>query len=192
VLLDLDRDLWGYISLGYFKQSTKVGEIGSSTMPHKVNPIDFENSEGNLGIANALLRHLSEKLPVSRWQRDLTDSTVLRNLGVALGHTLLAYDSCSKGLNKLEASPERLMQDLENAWEVLAEPIQTVMRRYGVPNPYEQLKELTRGKGGITKQILHQFITKLAVPETEKARLLKMTPQNYTGKASELASNIDK
>ncbi|MEI8384835.1 MAG: adenylosuccinate lyase [Nitrosomonadaceae bacterium] len=192
VLLDLDRDLWGYISLGYFKQSTKVGEIGSSTMPHKVNPIDFENSEGNLGIANALLRHLSEKLPVSRWQRDLTDSTVLRNLGVALGHTLLAYDSCSKGLNKLEASPERLIQDLENAWEVLAEPIQTVMRRYGVPNPYEQLKELTRGKGGITKQVLHQFITKLAVPETEKARLLKMTPQNYTGKASELASNIDK
>ncbi|MBI0408884.1 MAG: adenylosuccinate lyase [Nitrosomonadaceae bacterium] len=191
VLLDLDRDLWGYISLGYFKQSTRVGEIGSSTMPHKVNPIDFENSEGNLGIANALLRHLSEKLPVSRWQRDLTDSTVLRNLGVALGHTLLAYDSCSKGLNKLEVSPERLVQDLENAWEVLAEPIQTVMRRYGLPNPYEQLKELTRGKGGITKQILHQFIGGLALPEVEKARLLKMTPQSYTGKASELASNID-
>ena len=191
VLLDLDRDLWGYISLGYFKQSTRVGEIGSSTMPHKVNPIDFENSEGNLGIANALLRHLSEKLPVSRWQRDLTDSTVLRNLGVALGHTLLAYDSCSKGLNKLEVSPERLVQDLENAWEVLAEPIQTVMRRYGVPNPYEQLKELTRGKGGITKQMLHQFIGGLALPEVEKARLLKMTPQSYTGKASELASNID-
>ena len=191
VLLDLDRDLWGYISLGYFKQSTRVGEIGSSTMPHKVNPIDFENSEGNLGIANALLRHLSEKLPVSRWQRDLTDSTVLRNLGVALGHTLLAYDSCSKGLNKLEVSPERLVQDLENAWEVLAEPIQTVMRRYGVPNPYEQLKELTRGKGGITKQMLHQFIGGLALPEVEKVRLLKMTPQSYTGKASELASNID-
>ena len=191
VLLDLDRDLWGYISLGYFKQSTRVGEIGSSTMPHKVNPIDFENSEGNLGIANALLRHLSEKLPVSRWQRDLTDSTVLRNLGVALGHTLLAYDSCSKGLNKLDVSPERLVQDLENAWEVLAEPIQTVMRRYGVPNPYEQLKELTRGKGGITKQMLHQFIGGLALPEVEKARLLKMTPQSYTGKASELASNID-
>ena len=191
VLLDLDRDLWGYISLGYFKQSTRVGEIGSSTMPHKVNPIDFENSEGNLGIANALLRHLSEKLPISRWQRDLTDSTVLRNLGVALGHTLLAYDSCSKGLNKLEVSPERLVQDLENAWEVLAEPIQTVMRRYGVPNPYEQLKELTRGKGGITKQMLHQFIGGLALPEVEKARLLKMTPQSYTGKASELASNID-
>ncbi|GDX59639.1 adenylosuccinate lyase [Nitrosomonadaceae bacterium] len=191
VLLDLDRDLWGYISLGYFKQTTRVGEIGSSTMPHKVNPIDFENSEGNLGIANALLRHLSEKLPVSRWQRDLTDSTVLRNLGVALGHTLLAYDSCSKGLNKLEVSPERLVQDLENAWEVLAEPIQTVMRRYGLPNPYEQLKELTRGKGGITKQMLHQFIGGLALPEVEKARLLKMTPQSYTGKASELASNID-
>ena len=191
VLLDLDRDLWGYISLGYFKQSTRVGEIGSSTMPHKVNPIDFENSEGNIGIANALLRHLSEKLPVSRWQRDLTDSTVLRNLGVALGHTLLAYDSCSKGLNKLEVSPERLVQDLENAWEVLAEPIQTVMRRYGLPNPYEQLKELTRGKGGITKQMLHQFIGGLALPEVEKARLLKMTPQSYIGKASELASNID-
>ena len=191
VLLDLDRDLWGYISLGYFKQTTRVGEIGSSTMPHKVNPIDFENSEGNIGIANALLRHLSEKLPVSRWQRDLTDSTVLRNLGVALGHTLLAYDSCSKGLNKLEVSPERLVQDLENAWEVLAEPIQTVMRRYGLPNPYEQLKELTRGKGGITKQMLHQFIGGLALPEVEKARLLKMTPQSYTGKASELASNID-
>ena len=192
VLLDLDRDLWGYISLGYFTQKTKAGEVGSSTMPHKVNPIDFENSEGNLGIANALLRHLSEKLPVSRWQRDLTDSTVLRNLGVALGHTLLAYDSCSKGLSKLEASPERLMQDLENAWEVLAEPIQTVMRRYGVPNPYEQLKELTRGKGGITKQALHQFIAGLAVPETEKTRLLEMTPQNYTGRAAELAHKIGK
>jgi adenylosuccinate lyase len=192
VLLDLDRDLWGYISLGYFKQKTKAGEVGSSTMPHKVNPIDFENSEGNLGIANALLRHLSEKLPVSRWQRDLTDSTVLRNLGVALGHTLLAYDSCSKGLSKLEASPERLMEDLQNAWEVLAEPIQTVMRRYGVPNPYEQLKELTRGKGGITKQALHQFIAGLAVPEAEKIRLLEMTPQNYTGRAAELAHKIGK
>ena len=192
VLLDLDRDLWGYISLGYFKQKTKAGEVGSSTMPHKVNPIDFENSEGNLGIANALLRHLSEKLPVSRWQRDLTDSTVLRNLGVALGHTLLAYDSCSKGLGKLEANPERLMQDLENAWEVLAEPIQTVMRRYGVPNPYEQLKELTRGKGGITKQALHQFIAGLTIPEGEKTRLLEMTPQNYTGKAAQLAHNIGK
>ena len=192
VLLDLDRDLWGYISLGYFKQKTKAGEIGSSTMPHKVNPIDFENSEGNLGIAHALLRHLSEKLPVSRWQRDLTDSTVLRNLGVALGHTLLAYDSCSKGLSKLEANPERLTADLENAWEVLAEPIQTVMRRYGVSNPYEQLKELTRGKGGITKEVLHKFIVSLALPETEKIRLLKMTPQNYIGKAVELAHGIDK
>ena len=190
VLLDLDRDLWGYISLGYFKQKTKAGEIGSSTMPHKVNPIDFENSEGNLGIANALLRHLSEKLPVSRWQRDLTDSTVLRNMGVALGHTLLAYDSCSKGLGKLEANPARLMEDLEHAWEVLAEPIQTVMRRYGVANPYEQLKELTRGKGGITQAALHQFIGSLAIPAAEKKRLLAMTPWNYTGKAAELAKKI--
>jgi len=190
ILLDLNRDIWGYISLGYFKQKTKEGEVGSSTMPHKVNPIDFENSEGNLGIANALLRHLSEKLPVSRWQRDLTDSTVLRNMGVALGHTLLAYDSCIKGLNKLEANPTQLANDLDNAWEVLAEPIQTVMRRYGVANPYEQLKTLTRGKGGITKEALHQFIGQLAIPEAEKQRLLTMTPQNYVGKASELARNI--
>ena len=190
ILLDLNRDIWGYISLGYFKQKTKEGEVGSSTMPHKVNPIDFENSEGNLGIANALLRHLSEKLPVSRWQRDLTDSTVLRNMGVALGHTLLAYDSCIKGLNKLEANPTQLANDLDNAWEVLAEPIQTVMRRYGVANPYEQLKTLTRGKGGITKEALHQFIGRLAIPEAEKQRLLTMTPQNYVGKASELARNI--
>ena len=190
VLLDLDRDLWGYISLGYFKQKTKEGEIGSSTMPHKVNPIDFENSEGNLGIANVLLRHLGEKLPVSRWQRDLTDSTVLRNMGVALGHTLLAYDSCSKGLGKLEANPARLMEDLEHAWEVLAEPIQTVMRRYGVANPYEQLKELTRGKDGITQAALHQFIGSLAIPDAEKKRLLEMTPWNYTGKAAELAKKI--
>ncbi|HEU4854169.1 MAG TPA: adenylosuccinate lyase, partial [Nitrosospira sp.] len=151
ILLDFNRDVWGYISLAYFKQKTGKDEIGSSTMPHKVNPIDFENSEGNLGIANALLRHLSEKLPVSRWQRDLTDSTVLRNMGVALGHALLAYDSCSRGLSKLEVSPERLASDLQNAWEVLAEPIQTVMRRYGIPDSYEQLKELTRGKGGITQ-----------------------------------------
>jgi adenylosuccinate lyase len=145
ILLDLNRDIWGYISVGYFKQKTKAGEIGSSTMPHKVNPIDFENSEGNLGIANALLKHLSEKLPVSRWQRDLTDSTVLRNLGTALGHSLLAYDSVLRGLGKLETNPSRLAEDLDNCWEVLAEPVQTVMRRYGVPNPYEQLKELTRG-----------------------------------------------
>ncbi len=151
ILLDLDRDIWGYIALAYFKQKIREGEVGSSTMPHKVNPIDFENSEGNLGIANALLRHLSEKLPISRWQRDLTDSTVLRNMGVALGHALLAYDSCSKGLSKLEINTERLAEDLENAWEVLAEPIQTVMRRYGISDSYEQLKELTRGKSGITE-----------------------------------------
>lgn len=190
ILLDFNRDVWGYISLGYFKQKTREGEIGSSTMPHKVNPIDFENSEGNLGIANALLRHLSEKLPISRWQRDLTDSTVLRNMGVALGHVLLAYDSCSKGLGKLEVSPERLMEDLKDAWEVLAEPVQTVMRRHGVRDSYEQLKELTRGKGGITKETLHKFIDNLAVPEAEKKRLREMTPQTYTGKAAELARRI--
>ncbi|MDN5835844.1 MAG: adenylosuccinate lyase [Nitrosospira sp.] len=190
ILLDFNRDVWGYISLGYFKQKTREDEVGSSTMPHKVNPIDFENSEGNLGIANALLRHLSEKLPVSRWQRDLTDSTVLRNMGVALGHTLLAYDSCSKGLGKLEASPERLMEDLEDSWEVLAEPIQTVMRRHGVRNSYEKLKELTRGKGGVTKDTLHKFIDDLTIPEAEKNRLREMTPQNYIGKAAALARRI--
>lgn len=191
ILLDLNRDIWGYISLGYFKQKTKADEVGSSTMPHKVNPIDFENSEGNLGIANALLRHLSEKLPISRWQRDLTDSTVLRNMGVALGHTLLAYDSCVKGLNKLDANPAQMLGDLDNAWEVLAEPIQTVMRRYGVANPYEQLKALTRGKAGITQETLHQFIVGLAIPDAEKNRLLMMTPRNYTGKASVLARRIE-
>ncbi|MEO7559514.1 MAG: adenylosuccinate lyase [Nitrosospira sp.] len=190
ILLDFNRDVWGYISLGYYKQKTREGEVGSSTMPHKVNPIDFENSEGNLGIANALLRHLSEKLPVSRWQRDLTDSTVLRNMGVALGHTLLAYDSCGKGLSKLEVNPERLMKDLEDAWEVLAEPIQTVMRRHGVRNSYEQLKELTRGKDGITKDTLHKFIDGLTIPEAEKSRLREMTPQNYIGKAAALARRI--
>jgi len=190
VLLDLNRDIWGYISLGYFKQKTNENEVGSSTMPHKVNPIDFENSEGNLGIANALLRHLSEKLPVSRWQRDLTDSTVLRNMGVALGHTLLAYDSCAKGINKLEINAQRLMEDLDNAWEVLAEPIQTLMRRYGAVNPYEQLKALTRGKGGISKEALHEFINGLDIPDTAKKQLLEMTPQNYTGKATELAQRI--
>ncbi len=190
ILLDLNRDIWGYISQGYFKQKTKAGEVGSSTMPHKVNPIDFENSEGNLGIANALLRHLGEKLPVSRWQRDLTDSTVLRNMGVALGHTLLAYDSCVKGLNKLDVNPVRLSADLEQTWEVLAEPIQTVMRRYGVQNPYEQLKALTRGKEGISKDALHQFISELDIPQAEKQRLLTMTPQNYIGKAVTLARNI--
>lgn len=190
ILIDLNRDIWGYISLAYFKQKVKEGEVGSSTMPHKVNPIDFENSEGNLGLANAVLRHLSDKLPISRWQRDLTDSTVLRNMGVALGYTLLAYDSCSKGLNKLQANPQRLEADLDQNWEVLAEPIQTVMRRYGVANPYEQLKELTRGKSGISKQSLHVFINQLAIPQEEKARLLLMTPGNYLGKATELAKNI--
>ncbi len=190
ILLDLDRDIWGYISLGYFKQKTKANEVGSSTMPHKVNPIDFENSEGNLGVANAMLRHLSEKLPISRWQRDLTDSTVLRNMGVGLGHTLLAYDSCAKGLGKLEVNLVRLMADMDNAWEVLAEPIQTVMRRYGVPNPYEQLKALTRGKGGITKETLHQFIETLDIPASAKKELLQITPQSYIGKATELAREI--
>lgn len=190
ILLDLNRDIWAYISLGYFKQKTKPNEVGSSTMPHKVNPIDFENSEGNLGIANALLHHLSEKLPISRWQRDLTDSTVLRNMGVALGHTLLAYDSCLKGLSKLEINPERIHSDLDNAWEVLAEPIQTVMRRYGIANPYEQLKALTRGKDGITKDILHQFIAHLQIPDEEKQRLIAMTPHSYIGKASTLARRI--
>jgi adenylosuccinate lyase len=190
ILLDLDRDVWGYISLGYFKQKLKEGEVGSSTMPHKVNPIDFENSEGNLGIANALLRHMSEKLPVSRWQRDLTDSTVLRNMGVALGYTLLAYDSCLKGLNKLEANPQRLAADLEENWEVLAEPIQTVMRRYGVSGAYEQLKELTRGKG-ITRETLHAFINGLtAIPQVERQRLLALTPASYIGKAAGLAAKI--
>ena len=190
ILLDLDRDLWGYISLGYFKQKTRAGEVGSSTMPHKVNPIDFENSEGNLGVANALLRHMSDKLPVSRWQRDLTDSTVLRNMGAALGHTLLAYDSCLKGLSKLEANRARLAEDLEANWEVLAEPIQTVMRRYGVAGAYEKLKELTRGKGGVTRASLHAFISTLAIPAAEKKRLLALTPATYTGKAAELAKKI--
>ncbi len=191
ILIDLDRDAWGYISLGYFRQKLKAGEIGSSTMPHKVNPIDFENSEGNLGIANALLRHMSEKLPVSRWQRDLTDSTVLRNMGVAFGHTLLAYDSCLKGLEKLEANRERLAADLDDNWEVLAEPIQTVMRRYGITGGYERLKDLTRGKEGITRETLHALIRSVAaIPEPEKQRLLAMTPASYIGKAAELAKKI--
>jgi adenylosuccinate lyase len=190
ILLDLDRDIWGYISVGYFKQKTKAGEIGSSTMPHKVNPIDFENSEGNLGLSNALLRHLSDKLPVSRWQRDLTDSTVLRNMGVALGYALLAWDSCLKGLNKLEANREKLAADLDANWEVLAEPIQTVMRRYNVAGAYEQLKELTRGKG-INRDSLQSFIKGLqGIPEAEKQRLLALTPAGYIGKAVELARRI--
>ncbi len=190
ILLDLDRDVWGYISLGYFKQRTKAGEIGSSTMPHKVNPIDFENSEGNLGVANALLRHMADKLPVSRWQRDLTDSTVLRNMGVALGHTLLAYDSCLKGLGKLEANHAKLAADLDTNWEVLAEPIQTVMRRYAVKGAYEQLKELTRGKAGINRATLAAFIKGLKIPDAEKKRLLKMKPATYIGKAAALARKI--
>ncbi|HET9665050.1 MAG TPA: adenylosuccinate lyase [Burkholderiales bacterium] len=190
ILLDLDRDVWGYISLGYFRQKLKAGEIGSSTMPHKVNPIDFENSEGNLGVANALLRHMSEKLPVSRWQRDLTDSTVLRNMGVALGHTLLAYDSCLKGLGKLEPNLTRLEEDLDQNWEVLAEPIQTVMRRYGLQGAYEQLKELTRGKDGITRETLHAFVKGLPLPEAEKKRLLALTPASYLGMAADLARKI--
>lgn len=189
ILLDLNRDIWGYISLGYFRQRTKAGEIGSSTMPHKVNPIDFENAEGNLGMANAVLKHLSEKLPVSRWQRDLTDSTVLRNIGVAFGHAVLAYDSCLRGLNKLEVNPARLAEDLDAAWEVLAEPIQTVMRRYGIANPYEQLKELTRGKG-ISAQALRDFIDGLAIPQHARDRLLAMTPASYIGAAIALARNI--
>ncbi|MDO9050814.1 MAG: adenylosuccinate lyase [Methylotenera sp.] len=190
ILIDINRDIWGYISVGYFKQKLKDGEVGSSTMPHKVNPIDFENSEGNLGLANAVLRHMAEKLPISRWQRDLTDSTVLRNMGVAFGYTLLGYDSCLRGLNKLEVNPEKLALDLDNSWEVLAEPIQTVMRRYGIENPYEQLKELTRGKGGINKASLHAFISTLNIPNEAKQLLLEMTPATYIGKATELATTI--
>ncbi|BBE51898.1 Adenylosuccinate lyase [Ferriphaselus amnicola] len=190
ILVDLDRDIWGYISLGFFKQKVIAGEVGSSTMPHKVNPIDFENSEGNLGLANALLRHLSEKLPISRWQRDLTDSTVLRNMGVALGYTLLGYESLLKGLNKLEANPQRLADDLDNSWEVLAEPIQTVMRRYNIENAYDKLKDLTRGKGGINKDSLAAFIATLDIPAAEKQRLSALTPATYLGKAAELAKRI--
>lgn len=186
IVLDLSRDIWGYISLGYFKQKLREGEVGSSTMPHKVNPIDFENAEGNLGLANAVLRHLSDKLPVSRWQRDLTDSTVLRNLGVALGHSLLAYESCLKGLGKLEINATKLADDLDAAWEVLAEPIQTVMRRYGLPQPYEQLKALTRGQG-MNESTMRGFISSLNLPQADKARLLAMTPASYIGLAEQLA-----
>lgn len=187
--IDFARDVWGYISFHYFKQRLKAGEIGSSTMPHKVNPIDFENAEGNFGIGNALLTHLAQKLPISRFQRDLTDSTVLRNMGMALGYALLAWDSLSRGLAKLEINDEALAADLDTAWEVLAEPIQTVMRRYGLPNPYEQLKELTRGKQ-ITAQALRAFIDTLALPAPEKERLKALTPANYTGKAAELAQRL--
>ncbi|MDQ0036396.1 adenylosuccinate lyase [Variovorax boronicumulans] len=189
ILIDFSRDVWGYVSLGYFKQRLKKGEIGSSTMPHKVNPIDFENAEGNLGLANAVLRHLSEKLPISRWQRDLTDSTVLRNIGVAFGYATLAYASLATGLGKLELNEEALAEDLNASWEVLAEPIQTVMRRYGVQGAYEQLKEVTRGKT-VTAEALHGLIRSLAIPDEEKARLLAMTPASYVGKAAELATRI--
>ena len=189
ILLDLNRDIWGYISLGYFKQRTKAGEIGSSTMPHKVNPIDFENSEGNLGMANAVLKHMAEKLPISRWQRDLTDSTVLRNIGVGMGYSVLAYDSCLRGLDKLEVNPARMAEDLDQSWEVLAEPVQTVMRRYGIENPYEKLKELTRGKG-ISREGLQEFIRTLDIPAAEKERLMQMTPATYIGIADALARKI--
>jgi len=189
ILIDWSRDVWGYVSLGYFKQSLKAGEIGSSTMPHKVNPIDFENAEGNLGLANALLKHLSEKLPISRWQRDLTDSTVLRNMGVALGYSVLAYQSLGVGLNKLEINHDALAEDLDATWEVLAEPIQTVMRRYGVEQAYEQLKEATRGKS-VTPQALHSLVRSLPIPPAEIERLLAMTPASYIGKAAELARRV--
>jgi adenylosuccinate lyase len=190
ILLDFNRDIWGYISIGYFRQRIISGEVGSSTMPHKVNPIDFENSEGNLGIANALLEHFAAKLPVSRWQRDLTDSTVLRNLGVAFGYCLLAYDSCLRGLSKLEIDTAQLAADLDDNWEVLAEPIQTVMRRYGVPEPYEKLKELTRGQHGMTKDTLHAFIRTLPIPDEARQRLLALTPATYVGNAAAQARNI--
>ncbi len=190
IILDLDRDIWGYISIGYFKQRVIAGEVGSSTMPHKVNPIDFENSEGNLGLANAVLGHLADKLPISRWQRDLTDSTVLRNLGVGAGYTLLALESTLKGLNKLELNPAALQADLDNNWEVLAEPIQTVMRRYGVSEPYEKLKALTRGQQGITRDSLHTFIDTLEIPESAKVLLRAMTPSSYIGNAVEAVSKL--
>jgi adenylosuccinate lyase len=190
VLLDLDRDLWGYIALGYFRQKTSEGEVGSSTMPHKVNPVDFENSEGNLGLSNALLRHMAEKLPVSRFQRDLTDSTVLRNMGVALGHALLGWISLKQGLRRLEVDATRIAADLDACWEVLAEPIQTVMRRHGIANPYEQLKALTRGKSGITRASLHAFIDGLALPADAKERLKALTPARYTGIAGPLAKRV--
>jgi adenylosuccinate lyase len=189
ILIDLSRDIWGYVSLGYFKQRLKAGEIGSSTMPHKVNPIDFENAEGNLGLANAMLRHLSEKLPISRWQRDLSDSTVLRNMGVALGYAVLAYQSLGTGLGKLELNADAIAADLDASWEVLAEPIQTVMRRFGVQGAYEKLKEVTRGQT-VTAQALHQLIRELEIPEADKERLLAMTPASYIGKAAVLAKQV--
>ncbi|HEX9180601.1 MAG TPA: adenylosuccinate lyase [Burkholderiales bacterium] len=189
ILIDMDRDLWGYISLGYFRQRVKKEEVGSSTMPHKVNPIDFENSEGNLGIANAVLRHLAEKLPISRWQRDLTDSTVLRNMGIGFGYSLLGWDSCLRGLGKLEADPARMAADLDEAWEVLAEPIQTVMRRHGVPDAYDKLKALSRGKR-LDRRQLAAFVKALPLPPEAKKRLLALTPARYTGLAAELAKRV--
>jgi len=190
ILIDLNRDIWSYISIGYFKQRMKKNEVGSSTMPHKVNPIDFENSEGNLGLANAILRHLSEKLPISRWQRDLTDSTVLRNIGVAFGYSLIAYQSLGRGLGKLQVNQVRINEDLDNAWEVLAEPIQTIMRKRGIANPYEKLKELTRGNQNIDRVSLHQFINTLELPMQDKKTLLNLTPQSYIGLAAKLAKKI--
>ena len=190
ILTDFNRDVWGYISLGYFKQKVVKGEVGSSTMPHKVNPIDFENAEGNLGLANALFRHMAEKLPVSRFQRDLTDSTVLRNLGVAFGYMLLACDSCLRGIGKLEVNTDRLTQDLDHNWEVLAEAVQTVMRRYGVEQAYEKLKDLTRGKDGMARDTMQAFIRSLAIPEAARKRLLALTPTTYTGNASAQARNL--
>ena len=189
ICIDLCRDVWGYISLGYFKQAVKAGEVGSSTMPHKVNPIDFENAEGNFGIANALFEHFAAKLPISRWQRDLTDSTVLRALGTAFGHMLIGFESLQRGLNKLSVNPERLAADLDAAWEVLAEAVQTVMRRHGLPNPYEQLKALTRGHG-ITEASMREFIASLDLPADAKQRLLEMTPASYIGIADRLAGEI--
>jgi adenylosuccinate lyase len=189
IMIDLARDIWGYVSLGYFKQALKAGEVGSSTMPHKVNPIDFENAEGNFGLANALLAHFAEKLPISRWQRDLTDSTVLRALGTAFGHTLVALESLQKGLGKLNVNADRLAADLDASWEVLAEAVQTVMRRYGLPEPYEQLKALTRGQG-ITRESMRQFIDGLALPADAKKRLADLTPGTYIGLADDLAKGI--
>jgi adenylosuccinate lyase len=190
ILIDFNRDAWAYIALGYFNQKVVSGEVGSSTMPHKVNPIDFENSEGNLGLANALLRHLSDKLPISRWQRDLTDSTVLRNLGVAIGHAVLAFDACIKGIGRLAVDADSLQRDLDQNWEVLGEAVQTVMRRYGVSEPYEKLKELTRGKNGFNRASLHAFIRTLAIPEEARQRLLTLTPAGYTGNAAAQAAAI--
>ncbi|MCF8160268.1 MAG: adenylosuccinate lyase [Polaromonas sp.] len=189
ILIDWSRDVWGYVSLGYFKQKLRDGEVGSSTMPHKVNPIDFENAEGNLGLANALLRHMSDKLPISRWQRDLTDSTVLRNMGVALGYAVLAYQSLATGLGKLEINEAAIAADLDSSWEVMAEPIQTVMRRFGLPQPYEQLKKFTRGEA-MTRELMQGFIAGLDLPAAEKERLLAMTPASYVGKAAELARRV--